>query len=221
MRSEEQHPSPGVLTREMLVCCFRHGESAANIGQATDSPSTIPLTAKGWEQAKAIARSLTASPDLIVMSPFQRAQDTAAPTRTRFPGVPAETWSIQEFTYLAPVRCAGTSAAQRRAWVDAYWAANDPAHVDGLGSESFADFIARVVAAKSRLEALHEAGARRVLLFGHGQFIQALKLVVQASASDRAGLPSMGVFRELDTRSPIENGAPWHSRFDGSRWLAA
>lgn len=36
----------------MLTVHFvRHGESAANAGNATSDPALIPLTEKGWEQA--------------------------------------------------------------------------------------------------------------------------------------------------------------------------
>ncbi|NIE84349.1 histidine phosphatase family protein [Burkholderia sp. Cy-647] len=105
----------------LRVACIRHGESAANAGSATDDPASIPLTEAGQQQAFAISRRLTSPPNLIICSPFDRAQQTAAPTLRRFPHTPRETWPIQEFTYLTPAKCAGTSAAQRRPWVEAYW----------------------------------------------------------------------------------------------------
>ena len=203
----------------MLLCCIRHAESTANIGEATESPHSVPLTARGRDQAENLARSLSTAPDLVVMSPFQRARDTAAPTLRRFPGVRAEVWPIQEFTYLAPLRCAGTSVSQRRAWVDAYWAAADPLSVDGPGSESFSDFIGRVRAAQRRIESLHLTGTRRVLMFGHGQFIQALRLIVDMESNDP--LPAMQAFRSLDQQEPIRNAETWSAVFDGHRWQPA
>lgn len=115
----------------------RHGESAANAGQASRNHESIPLTHRGLEQAITVARSFTKAPELIVASPFSRAQATAQETSAIFPTVAIETWPIQEFTYLAPARCVDTTVAQRRDWVDAYWARAEPAFCDGEGAESF------------------------------------------------------------------------------------
>ncbi|KIC83930.1 hypothetical protein RR51_03725 [Pseudomonas sp. C5pp] len=56
------------------VRLIRHGESAANACQPTRDHASIPLTTKGLEQAHMVARSFTSAPDLIVASPFHRAQ---------------------------------------------------------------------------------------------------------------------------------------------------
>lgn len=58
-------------------------------------------------------------------------------TVAAFPTAPFETWPIQEFTYLEPARCANTTVAQRKEWVEAYWARSDLAFTDGAGAESF------------------------------------------------------------------------------------
>lgn len=203
----------------LALYCYRHGESAANAGQVTASPEAIALTPRGCDQAERIARCLFRRPDLIVVSPFQRARDTAAPTLARFAGMPHEVWPIQEFTYLAPARCVDTSAAQRRGWVDAYWAKADPQQVDGDGAESFSAFIARVAAARQRLQALHADGLREVLLFGHGQFIQALRLML-ADTGDRR-LTDMKLFRRFDTQSAIAHATPLPAHFDGQVWRTA
>lgn len=57
-------------------------------------------------------------PDLIVVSPEPRAKQTAEPFIARFPGVEVETWPIQEFTYLSPARCVGTTAEPPRFWLN-------------------------------------------------------------------------------------------------------
>ncbi|WP_458366939.1 phosphoglycerate mutase family protein [Burkholderia pseudomallei] len=62
----------------LRVACFRHGESAANAGDATDDPASIPLTERGAQQAIAIARRFTSPPGIVICSPFYRAQQTAA-----------------------------------------------------------------------------------------------------------------------------------------------
>lgn len=56
---------------------IRHGEGAANAGEASLDHATIPLTSKGVEQAQLVAKSLIRAPAQIVTSPFFRAQVTA------------------------------------------------------------------------------------------------------------------------------------------------
>lgn len=118
------------------VRLIRHGESAANAGEASRDHASIPLTPKGIEQAHLVARSFIQAPALIVASPLSRTQVTAMVTVAAFPTIPLETWAIHEFTYLEPARCANTTVAQRRGWVDAYWAKSGPALTDGAGAES-------------------------------------------------------------------------------------
>ncbi len=164
------------------VRLIRHGESMANAGQATDDPYLIDLTELGRRQAAEIAESFQESPDLIIHSPMRRAFMTAIPTMQRFPAVQVLEMDIQEFTYLDPVRCQGTTAAERKAWVEAYWKTGDiESYDDGfdpldvLGGrkprcESFLDFVGRV----SRF-AIHLTegldGFKRIAVFGHGQHL--------------------------------------------------
>jgi len=82
-----------------------------------------------------------------------------------------ETWPIQEFTYLAPARCINTTVADRKVWVDEYWAKADPAFVHGEGAESFLEFIQRV---QVFLDRLADAPGNQVAVFSHGQFMSAL-----------------------------------------------
>ena len=110
---------------------------------------------------------------------------------------------MQEFTYLAPTRCAHTTAEQRRPWVAQYWNAADPLAVDGPDAESFAAFMWRVSAALGRLAELPMAS---VALFGHGQFMQAVRwsistrpLVIDADA--------MRAFHAFDLAHPVANCA--------------
>lgn len=208
-------------TDGQVVRCYRHGESEANAGLSTHDPMTIGLTARGLAQAKEIASSMPWSPDLIVSSPALRARLTAAPTQTRFPGVRSAVWPIQEFTYLSPRRCANTSIATRRPWVDAYWRQADPHYVDGDGAESFADFIARVRTFGDLLASARISGARRVAVFGHGQFLQAVRCMPIVAGSDTASI-DMRAFRALDEGAPIENAELrvlelWRARQEGNR----
>ncbi|NPT42123.1 histidine phosphatase family protein [Paraburkholderia sp. 1N] len=201
----------------LRVLSFRHGESAANAGHATSDPASIPLTETGEEQARAISQRLAEPPAVVICSPFRRAQRTAAPTLTKFPTVPSEIWSVQEFTYLAPARCVGTSAEQRRSWVDAYWDASNPTLVDGPGAESFAAFIGRVRTALDCFRLLHGASDVTVAMFGHGQFLQAMRWLI-LNGIEVIDADAMRSFRIVDQHCPIRNADGFVATFDGRSW---
>lgn len=199
----------------MLTVYFvRHGESAANVGTATSDPALIPLTEKGWEQARAVAAAFDLAPTLIVTSPYERAADTAKPTIGRFPGVPVEVWPVEEFTYLSPSRCSNTTAADRKPWVESYWTSADPEFVDGSGTESFAGLVQR---ARESLRRLHGMSGF-VAVFGHGQFIQAVRWLV-AESPERIDSEAMRAFRAFDLKHPISNCQVITINHDGQRWL--
>jgi broad specificity phosphatase PhoE len=158
------------------VRLVRHGESAANAGAVTLDHASIPLTEKGIEQAKRVAQSVSRAPELIIASPFSRARATARATITIFPDAPSETWPIEEFTYLDPTRCVDTTVGQRKAWVDHYWANADPSYIDGEGAESFLEFVGR---ARSFLDDLATHPAQDILVFSHGQFLNAVAWLIE------------------------------------------
>jgi len=154
----------------------RHGESAANAGAATLDHASIPLTEKGIEQAKRVAQSVGRAPELIIASPFSRARATADASICIFPDAPFETWPIEEFTYLDPIRCVNTTVGQRKAWVDQYWENADPSYIDGKGAESFLEFVGR---ARSFLDRLTTLPAQDILVFSHGQFLNAVAWLIE------------------------------------------
>ena len=180
---------------------IRHGESAANAGEASLDHATIPLTTKGVEQASLVAGSFTQAPDLIVASPFSRAQATAMQTVTAFPSVPFEIWPIHEFTYLEPARCINTTVAQRRDWVEGYWANSDPAFTDGEGAESFLDFISR---AQSFLYRLAQHPAHDIVVFSHGQLINAVAWLIERNPQTIDG-QAMAEWREYEITNHVPN----------------
>jgi probable phosphoglycerate mutase len=180
---------------------IRHGESAANAGAVTTDPATIPLTEAGRDQARSIATTITRKPDLIVVSFYLRTQQTAEPSMRRFPDVLVETWPMQEFTYLSPGRCVGTTAAQRRPLVEAYWQRCDAGHVDGVGAESFTAMLQRVRALRDRLTT-HPAGF--IVVFTHGQIMQSLRLLTLYPDMDDQLL--MARFLAFDRQEPVRNG---------------
>jgi len=190
--------APRQQRRHWLV---RHGESAANAGSATTDPATIPLTLTGCDQAERVAAGLSQRPDLIVVSPYLRTQQTAEPTMRHFPEVPVETWPVQEFTYLSPSRCIDTTAEQRRLLVEAYWHRCDPDHDDGPSAESFSAMLGRVRDLQDRLAA-HPAGC--IAVFTHGQVMQALRLLDMHPTMGNREL--MARILEFDRQSPVHNG---------------
>lgn len=183
-----------------MISLVRHAESAANAGQATLDPSLIPLTEKGWAQAEALSRTICQAPDLIITSPFARAIDTSRPTVARYPNAEVQIWSIGEFTYLDPVRCAGTTVEDRRASVESYWSAAAPDFVDGPGAESFAAFIGRARAALEGFRSLNHSA----LVFGHGQVMQAMRWLHQRAPGPITA-DAMREFRQYDLANPIHN----------------
>ena len=183
------------------VRLIRHGESAANAGEPSLDHATIPLTQRGIEQANLVASSLVHAPDLIISSPFVRAQSTAMATVTKFVDVPHETWGIHEFTYLEPARCSGTTIAQRRDWVDAYWAKADPKFRDGSGAESFLDFISR---AQSFLIRVAAHPAQDIVVFSHGQLINAVAWLIARNPHVIDG-KAMTDWREYEIANHVPN----------------
>jgi broad specificity phosphatase PhoE len=202
------------------VWLIRHGESEANAGLPTESPVKTPLTVLGHQQAEQVALAFPQAPNLIVTSPYWRTQQTAAPTRARFPNLPHQQWPVQEFTYLAPDRYAGSTIEHRRPHSDRYWQQNDPLFVDGIGAESFADLIERAQAAKAQIQELE---AEFTAIFSHGRFICALLWVVlsQLAADTEIGAKQMQQFQNFINAVSVPNGSIAKLRVEAKTlWLA-
>ena len=153
------------------VWFIRHGESEANAGLSTSTPSEVALTDTGWRQAQKVSLAFERSPSLIVVSKYLRARQTAQPTLERFPGTPVETWDVHEFTYLSPEKLGNTSREERTPLAEKFWANCDPNYLDGPDAETFSDFIKRVEIMKEKITALDESF---VAIFSHGYVIKAL-----------------------------------------------
>ena len=181
---------------------IRHGQSTGNAGIPCHDLASLELTELGWEQARSVAAEWEEAPTLIVTSPYLRTQQTARPTTIRFPGVPVETWPVQEFTYLQPSRWNGTLSRDRLPHIERYWHEADPAYCDGEGAESFRSLLGRADAALERLK--RQPDDALVYVFSHGQFIQAVRaLVVGARVSERAKMQS---FWKRGEQNAIRNG---------------
>jgi len=169
----------------MRAVFIRHGQSTGNAGVPCHDLASIELTELGWRQAREVARAWTETPSLIVTSPYLRTRQTAEATIQRFPAVPVEVWPIEEFTYLQPSRWNGTRSSERMPHLERYWTDADPAYCDGEGAESFGALLRRAEATLARLATLPSPGLAYV--FGHGQFIQAVRAVVTESDLDDRG----------------------------------
>jgi hypothetical protein len=125
-----------------------------------------------------------------------------------------EIWAIEEFTYLSPSRLVGTTQADRKPMVDAYWNEGDQAAIDGPGAESFIELLKR---AKVMLDQLATSTADNILVFSHGQFIRAVAWFIRHG--EDAGTPeNMRLFRELDTKDLLPNCAGYDLKLRDGRW---
>ena len=191
-------PASPASTRIILV---RHGQSVTNAGGRAADQVSNPLTELGRAQAREFAERLDCKPTLLVTSSFLRAQQTAEPLRQRFPEVPVEEWPIHEFSFLNPALHKGTSEADRESHVVAYWQREDPAYSDGQEAESFTFFVDRAREAIRRL--IHSKPGGCVVVFTHGFFMQAIRLVLLFPNATDAEL--MANFQRFHFANLIQN----------------
>lgn len=154
-----------------MVWLIRHGESVSNANLPTTHPGQSRLTPWGQLEAQHIVEMFTQKPDLIVVSPYVRAQETAVPTIAHFSPIPQQEWPVHEFTYLNPERYHGTTGSERAPYARTYWEQNDPHYKDQGAGESFAELLARVEDTVARLRA---QSAEFIAIFSHGMFLRAL-----------------------------------------------
>jgi broad specificity phosphatase PhoE len=185
-----------------MMWLIRHGESESNAGAAVADYAAMALTPRGQAEAERVAAACPHRPDLVIVSPYRRAQLTAAPTLARFPDLKAQERPVQEFTYLTPERCRGTTPATRDPLVVEYWRRMDPTYVDGAGAESFAALALRVRAFLA--EARGWPGM--TLVFTHAQFIRATAHALLVGAFEGTK-EDMVRCHALRTALPVPNGA--------------
>lgn len=155
----------------MRVWLIRHGQSESNAGLPTNGPGSTPLTEQGRRQAELVADAFDRPPELIVVSPFRRARETATPTLERFPQVRCEEWPVQEFTYLGALHGPATTTRERAPHSRAYWRRADPAYRNQGDGESFSALIART---RGLLTDLAGRDEEFTAIFTHGLFVKAL-----------------------------------------------
>ena len=199
------------------VWFIRHGESVANAGARTIEAATYPLSNLGFRQAGQLAAALEVEPDLIVVSPYVRARQTAEPAIRRFPNARVEEWRVHEVQYLSPALCVDTTQDDRNGMALAYWQRCDPHHAEAE-AESFAEFCARVGDA---IESAARRSERRIFVFCHGRVMQAIAWLVltRPAAIDGA---AMREFSNFMNGVAVPNCAilKMHCHADGARTLA-
>lgn len=185
----------------MLAYFVRHAQSAANAGWASNDPTSIPLTPAGLQQSETFATAFPFAPGLIASSPYLRARQTASPLISRFPMARTDILPIQEFTYLAPTNWRGSTPADRRPAVEAFWRRADPDRCDGDGAESFAQFVARIDAC---LGWIQRGSVAPIVLVSHEMFIRGV-MWRRVHATVPITLEAMREFRASLIASPMAN----------------
>jgi 2,3-bisphosphoglycerate-dependent phosphoglycerate mutase len=182
---------------------IRHGESVSNADMPTSHPAASELTPLGRAEAEQVAQAFANRPDLIVVSPYIRAQQTAVPALKRFENVPTATWPVHEFTYLAACHYDGTTGTERWPVAIEYWERNDPHYRDGPEAETFAELVARVWAI---IERLRQSEVQFVAIFSHGLFIRALLWAVLTN-THRSTPEQMKRYSSFCVAVHVPNGA--------------
>ena len=185
------------------IWLVRHAESQANSGMRTSDPAEILLTPAGHVQAQKLATQFLEPPNLIVMSPFVRAKQTAQPLIKKYENIPYEEWDVHEFTYLAPSKCQKTTTHDRLPMVRKYWEANDPLYCDGVGAESFVAFIECVRLIVSRLRSRKE---KFIAMFSHQQFILAVLWIIKNNPDSVISSESMQRYKNFLDSNKLANG---------------
>jgi broad specificity phosphatase PhoE len=199
----------------MIQALFiRHGQSTANVGIFSPHFAEVPLTKLGEQQAEALATTWKAAPDRIAVSPYLRAQQTAAPTLARFPEVPVETWPIHEFTYWAPEYWHNTDPQDYPEERARFWRVADPEYKQGEAAESFAEFLQRARDTLQKLQSQPDGAT--VMLFSHGHFIQAVRFeILFPEWTDKQ---KMEHFHAYDEVNRIKNTQCLWGSYDGRGW---
>jgi len=195
------------------VWFIRHGQSISNANLPTKHPERSELTPQGHEEAKRIVKVFDQKPDLIVVSPYVRAKQTAVPTVTHFDPVPVEEWPVHEFTYLHPERYNGTRGSDRGPIARAYWERNDPFEKEMGGGESFAELMERI---HKLMDQLHKHQANFITIFSHGLFLRALTWMI-LTGQRTPNEDAMRRYSHFVQSTRMPNGSILKATFNGTR----
>jgi broad specificity phosphatase PhoE len=196
------------MTKE--VWFIRHGESVSNANLPTTHPAASELTEKGHREAEYVAQAFSRKPDLIVVSPYIRARQTAVPTINRFDPINVGEWPVEEFSYLHPAKYNGTTGDDR--WPDAraYWERMNPLEKEGGEGESFTELLARVQAME---DMLWQTPEHYIAIFSHGLFLRAF-LWMTLTGIREATTPTMERYLHFSRGISMPNGSILQTQFE-------
>lgn len=192
------------------VWFIRHGESVSNANLPTTHPAASELTEKGHREAECVAQAFTCKPDLIVVSPYIRARQTAVPTIDRFDPVNVAEWPIHEFSYLHPDHYSGTTGQERWPKAKAFWERMNPLEKEGNEGESFSELLVRVLAME---EQLRQTPEEFIAIFSHGLFLRAF-LWVTLTGFREATNRAMEKYLFFSRGISMPNGSILKTRFE-------
>lgn len=182
------------------IWIVRHAQSVANRGDvSTTLHSEIPLSPDGANAATAFADAFDRRPDLIIVSPYLRTRQTAAPFIAKYNDVPVEIWPIQEFNYLDNQKCLGKTVEERRVMRDVFIARGDADWRDGDNTETFNEMVGRARAFIERLRGRDECF---IVAFSHGHFIRTLATILDGGTptienilQPNSEIPNLNIFK--------------------------
>ncbi|MDP4302964.1 histidine phosphatase family protein [Leptothrix discophora] len=203
-------PDPSPLRSLTFI---RHGQSLANAGGVTMPHHAIPLTPLGHRQAERLAGLLPDAPAEVLVSPFERARDTAAPYLARTGRSARVVDLLREFESIDPAELAGLTGEQRRPITEAYWADGQPDRRMGAQAETFRESVARVEAFMALEMPRMPDGS---VVFGHGMWTAMLIWRLFGFRADDG--QAMVSFRRFQLALPMPNGAVWHLHQAGGAW---
>lgn len=154
---------------------IRHGQSLANAGGKPMPDAEIPLTDTGKKQAKDLCMRWQKNTDLpipqhIFSSEFLRAEQTANTFCNAYHISLQQTSLLNEFSYLSFNTIQDLTVKERSKIAHQYWQTASLTYRDGSDSESFGDFLNRIIKFKQSIDEYpHQS-----LFFGHGMWIALL-----------------------------------------------
>ncbi len=200
------------------VYFVRHGESEANAGREIYHGEATPLTEKGREQARFIAkRCAKLEAEVLIASTAVRAQQTAS-FIAESTGLPVEVSGLFTERKQPPELMGRSRTDEDAIRLEHEWALT--LLKDGVrvgGGENFADLKARVL---EGLRHLHERPEERILVVSHGFFLHMLVALVtlgESLTSAEFNRVAPAVWMDNTGLTRIEYRDQVFTRIDGER----
>lgn len=181
---------------------IRHGESLANAGGKPLPNADIPLTDKGREQAVsrlAFWQTLNIRPSQIYCSHMKRTHETAMPFCEHYGMSTTTLGLLDELNTLAFEHIKDIMTDARRQMNAKWWQTVGLDDRDGVGADSFGEFLGRVDGFISRLDEFDD----KTLFFGHGIWLGLLAYrLMNLPVRDNGDIQR---FRAFQTAMPMHN----------------